>query len=168
MNDYAGANAPYDPTFDYFATQLGPEVLDKIKRPVLESPLDLSKDFFFEVLDVKSNYVPGGSNPFAQWPGSGQVPVVRIYGCSITGQSVCVNVWNFSPYLFINCPDPIANSKRQPNPEEWALKLEEALEKLIRKKEKRKGGSWASRNAAEQEPAAEIRHTPFQPMEARR
>jgi hypothetical protein len=49
-------------------------------------------------------------------PGSqqGPVPIMRMYGVTMEGNSICCHVHGFSPYFFVSAPSNFANSDCHP------------------------------------------------------
>lgn len=52
----------------------------------------------------------------AGMPGSkiGPVPIMRMYGVTMEGNSVCCHVHGFCPYLFVTAPEKFENSHCKP------------------------------------------------------
>jgi DNA polymerase delta subunit 1 len=143
------------PGFDFAATRLKASECNGMGRPEpTEEQLlawDAGKDeFLFQITTCKASYVsPKHSNTNRYWfsrlNGYGQVPVQRMYGVTETGQSVCVNVWGFSPYLFINAP--VGTTDETFDDDETIERLGTVLERLIEKHQARRkkqgfGGGW--------------------------
>lgn len=116
-----GASAPphvaSDGTpFNYMLHSMREEELAQWRRP---SPSKLpdakSGDYLFQLVTCKSSYMRP-SDIVPQWilawqpSGNDQVPVIRCYGTGLDGESVCVNVYNFAPYLCINAPEGVTPS----------------------------------------------------------
>nr|BAJ78774.1 DNA polymerase delta catalytic subunit [Panorpa takenouchii] len=89
----------------------GPEMQEtcsKWSRPDLPK-LDPKVDSIsFQQLDIDHyNEKPLPGMPGAQ---SGQVPVMKMYGVTMAGNSVCCHVHGFSPYLYVTAPKSFENS----------------------------------------------------------
>nr|BAJ78755.1 DNA polymerase delta catalytic subunit [Blattella nipponica] len=93
----------------------GPETLQtsvKWSRPA-PPPLNPAKDaLIFQQLDV-DHYT---GSPIAGMPGSqqGSVPIMRMFGVTMEGNSVCCHVHGFSPYLFVSAPSNFTNTDCHP------------------------------------------------------
>ncbi|CAN1169464.1 DNA polymerase delta catalytic subunit [Linum perenne] len=77
--------------------------LAKWKRPPLSQDyVSQSKSITFQQLEL--DYVVGDiRNDFLDnW--SGPAPIIRIFGVTSEGHSVCCNVHGFEPYFYISCP----------------------------------------------------------------
>ncbi|XP_069687440.1 DNA polymerase delta catalytic subunit isoform X2 [Periplaneta americana] len=71
-------------------------------------PLDPRQDaLIFQQLDI-DHYT---GSPVAGMPGSqhGPVPVMRMYGVTMEGNSVCCHVHGFTPYFFVSAPSNFTN-----------------------------------------------------------
>ncbi|XP_074334109.1 DNA polymerase delta catalytic subunit isoform X1 [Apium graveolens] len=77
--------------------------LAKWKRPAL-SPAYLSQstNILFQQLEI--DYVIGESHKELLPNSSGQAAIIRIFGVTREGHSVCCNVHGFEPYFYISCP----------------------------------------------------------------
>lgn len=53
---------------------------------------------------------------YGNMPGSqiGPVPIMRIFGVTDSGNSVCCHVHGFSPYLYVSLPDNFTESDLEP------------------------------------------------------
>ncbi|KAL1509230.1 hypothetical protein ABEB36_003999 [Hypothenemus hampei] len=74
-----------------------------IKRPIVPA-LDPAKDtLIFQELEL-DNYV---GNVYKGMPGpqTGMVPIIRMFGVTKEGNSVCCHIHGFSPYFYINLPE---------------------------------------------------------------
>ncbi|XP_052189553.1 DNA polymerase delta catalytic subunit [Diospyros lotus] len=77
--------------------------LSKWKRPTLSlSYLSQSQNIVFQQLEI--DYVIGESHKKLLPNSSGQAAIIRIFGVTREGHSVCCNVHGFEPYFYINCP----------------------------------------------------------------
>ncbi|XP_034247850.1 DNA polymerase delta catalytic subunit isoform X2 [Thrips palmi] len=84
----------------------------KWSRPA-PPPLDPQKDnLTFQQIDV-DHYT---GSPMAGMPGaqSGPVPVMRLYGVTMEGNSVCCHVHGFTPYFFVSTPNGFNDSHCKP------------------------------------------------------
>eukprot|EP00958_Prasinococcus_capsulatus_P026248 scaffold4725_cov367-Prasinococcus_capsulatus_cf.AAC.5 len=71
------------------------------RKPVPEiSPAD--DNILFQQLDI--DYTIGGSHPKHSPELSGQCPVLRAFGVTSNGNSVCVHIHGFEPYFYIMAP----------------------------------------------------------------
>ncbi|CAH1125416.1 unnamed protein product [Ceutorhynchus assimilis] len=78
-----------------------------IQRPPLVNR-DNSKDtLVFQELEL-DHYV-GNVYPGMPGPQSGQVPIIRMFGITKEGNSVCCHVHGFSPYFYVNLPNTFKN-----------------------------------------------------------
>nr|GEU98375.1 DNA polymerase delta catalytic subunit [Tanacetum cinerariifolium] len=77
--------------------------LRKWKRPGL-SPgyLNQSQSIVFQQLEI--DYVIGESHKGLIPNASGPAAIIRIFGVTQEGNSICCNVHGFEPYFFISCP----------------------------------------------------------------
>ncbi|XP_034247843.1 DNA polymerase delta catalytic subunit isoform X1 [Thrips palmi] len=97
------------------ATGEGPDTNQtsvKWSRPA-PPPLDPQKDnLTFQQIDV-DHYT---GSPMAGMPGaqSGPVPVMRLYGVTMEGNSVCCHVHGFTPYFFVSTPNGFNDSHCKP------------------------------------------------------
>ncbi|KAI8535591.1 hypothetical protein RHMOL_Rhmol10G0186100 [Rhododendron molle] len=77
--------------------------LSKWKRPALSPAyLSHSKNIVFQQLEI--DYVIGDSHKELLPNSSGQAAIIRIFGVTREGHSVCCNVHGFEPYFYISCP----------------------------------------------------------------
>ncbi|XP_046394149.1 DNA polymerase delta catalytic subunit [Ischnura elegans] len=84
----------------------GPETQQtsvKWSRPPLPKLNPEEEDLIFQQLDL-DHYT---GQPLKGMPGAqiGPVPVMRMYGVTMEGHSVCCHVHGFSPYLFVQIPE---------------------------------------------------------------
>lgn len=139
--------APPDLTFDYAKTRLTPEEAAAWQRPAVDSAA--AANLNIQLVSCKARYIRGSEHALDAWPGTGQIPVVRLYGVTATGASVCVHVRNFAPYLFVNPPvGAFANRHLESDMQYVASvadQLYEALNEFIIQEDKRK---WARAAAA--------------------
>ncbi|KAG8236213.1 hypothetical protein J437_LFUL016217 [Ladona fulva] len=93
----------------------GPETQQtsiKWSRPSLP-PMNPEKDpLVFQQLEL-DHYT---GQPMKGMPGSqiGPVPIMRLFGVTMEGHSVCCHVHGFSPYLFVHIPEGFDNSHCAP------------------------------------------------------
>ncbi|KAL2498566.1 DNA polymerase delta catalytic subunit [Abeliophyllum distichum] len=79
------------------------ERLEKWKRPALSSSyLTHSQNIMFQQLEI--DYVIGDSHKELLSNSSGPAAIIRIFGVTKEGHSVCCHVHGFEPYFYINCP----------------------------------------------------------------
>ncbi|KAG9457177.1 hypothetical protein H6P81_001685 [Aristolochia fimbriata] len=77
--------------------------LDKWARPTLsQAYLSDSKNIIFQQLEI--DYVIGESHNELLPNFSGPTAILRIFGVSREGHSICCHVHGFEPYFFISCP----------------------------------------------------------------
>ncbi|KAI4317080.1 hypothetical protein L6164_024989 [Bauhinia variegata] len=77
--------------------------LAKWTRPPLSSEyLSQSRSIIFQQLEI--DYVIGESHKELLPNSSGQAAIIRIFGVTKEGHSVCCNVHGFEPYFYISCP----------------------------------------------------------------
>ncbi|KAM7523503.1 hypothetical protein LguiA_013405 [Lonicera macranthoides] len=77
--------------------------LHKWKRPVLsQSYLSQSKNIVFQQLEI--DYVIGESHKELMPNSSGRAAIIRIFGVTSEGHSICCHVHGFEPYFYISCP----------------------------------------------------------------
>lgn len=92
-----------------------------IQRPPL-AKLDPTKDtLVFQEIEL-DNYV-GNIYPGMPGPQTGQAPIIRMFGVTKAGNSVCCHVHGFSPYFYINLPDTFTENDLAP----FKTKLNDAL-----------------------------------------
>ncbi|CAG9819660.1 unnamed protein product [Phaedon cochleariae] len=66
--------------------------------------LDPAKDtLIFQELEL-DHYI-GSVHPGMPGPQNGMVPIIRMFGVTKSGNSVCCHVHGFSPYFYVNLPD---------------------------------------------------------------
>ncbi|XP_020112061.1 DNA polymerase delta catalytic subunit [Ananas comosus] len=75
--------------------------LSKWKRPPLPESY-LSQSIVFQQLEI--DYVIGESHRELLHNSSGPAAILRIFGVTREGHSVCCNVHGFEPYFYISCP----------------------------------------------------------------
>ncbi|KAL3267213.1 hypothetical protein HHI36_011349 [Cryptolaemus montrouzieri] len=83
-----------------------------VGRPQLEN-IDPAKDtLIFQELEL-DHYI---GVPYPGMPGaqSGPVPVIRCFGVTKKGNSVCCHIHGFSPYFYINLPDSFVEADCEP------------------------------------------------------
>ncbi|KAL3630140.1 DNA polymerase delta catalytic subunit [Castilleja foliolosa] len=79
------------------------ERLAKLKRPELSpSYLSQSKNIVFQQLEI--DYVVGDSHKKLLPYSSGSAAIIKIFGVTKEGHSVCCLVHGFEPYFYISCP----------------------------------------------------------------
>lgn len=77
--------------------------LAKWKRPaVSQAYLSQSTNILFQQLEI--DYVIGESHKELLPNSSGPAAIIRIFGVTREGYSVCCNVHGFEPYFYISCP----------------------------------------------------------------
>ncbi|KAG0494350.1 hypothetical protein HPP92_005344 [Vanilla planifolia] len=77
--------------------------LSKWKRPALSpSYLSSSENILFQQLEI--DYVIGDSHKELLPSSSGPAAILRIFGVTKEGHSVCCHVHGFEPYFYISCP----------------------------------------------------------------
>lgn len=75
--------------------------------------LNSSKDaLIFQQLDV-DHYI---GEPFHGMPGAqtGSVPIMRMFGITKEGNSICCHIHGFSPYFYVSVPETFGNNDCQP------------------------------------------------------
>ncbi|KAI3451580.1 hypothetical protein Pfo_008245 [Paulownia fortunei] len=79
------------------------ERLAKWKHPALSpSYLSQSQNIVFQQLEI--NYIIGDNNKELLPSSSGPAAIIRIFGVTKEGHSVCCFVHGFEPYFYISCP----------------------------------------------------------------
>lgn len=74
-----------------------------IQRPPLQR-LDPTKDtLIFQ--EVELDHYVANVYPGMPGPQTGQAPIIRMFGVTKEGNSVCCHVHGFSPYFYVNLPD---------------------------------------------------------------
>ncbi|XP_024962996.1 DNA polymerase delta catalytic subunit isoform X2 [Cynara cardunculus var. scolymus] len=77
--------------------------LEKWKRPVLSTGYQSqSEKIVFQQLEI--DYVIGESHKELIPTSAGSAAIIRIFGVTKEGNSVCCNVHGFEPYFYISCP----------------------------------------------------------------
>ncbi|KAL5555418.1 hypothetical protein UlMin_037654 [Ulmus minor] len=77
--------------------------LAKWARPPLANDyVSGSRNVVFQQLEI--DYVIGESHKVLMRNSSGPAAIIRIFGVTKEGHSVCCNVHGFEPYFYINCP----------------------------------------------------------------
>lgn len=81
---------------------------DKLFRPPVGN-LNPGRDaFIFQELEL-DHYI---GNPYPGMPGAqtGVVPIMRMFGVTKNGNSVCCHVHGFCPYFYVNLPDEFSSA----------------------------------------------------------
>nr|BAJ78743.1 DNA polymerase delta catalytic subunit [Phraortes illepidus] len=89
----------------------GPETKVTSTRWSRPSPpiLDPRKDsLVFQQIDL--DHYTGSPRPGMPGAQRGTVPIMRMYGITMSGNSVCCHVHGFSPYFFVHAPDNFTNN----------------------------------------------------------
>ncbi|KAI5672299.1 hypothetical protein M9H77_12663 [Catharanthus roseus] len=77
--------------------------LQRWKRPQLsQAYLSESQSIIFQQLEI--DYVIGESHKELMPNSSGPAAILRIFGVSREGHSICCHVHGFEPYFYVNCP----------------------------------------------------------------
>ncbi|KAJ9536846.1 hypothetical protein OSB04_029579 [Centaurea solstitialis] len=77
--------------------------LEKWKRPALSTGYQSqSEKIVFQQLEI--DYVIGESHKELIPNSAGSAAIIRIFGVTMEGNSVCCNVHGFEPYFYISCP----------------------------------------------------------------
>lgn len=65
--------------------------------------------FVFQQLDL-DHYI---GEPDIRMPGAqtGRVPIMRVFGITKEGNSVCCHIHGFSPYFYVSVPDSFGNDQ---------------------------------------------------------
>jgi hypothetical protein len=66
------------------------------------------------------------------------MPVLRIFGCTKRGQTVCGNIHNYLPYLFIEFPYELFKRYSNQNQSEFVFELAKEMEEQFNLCEKKK------------------------------
>jgi DNA polymerase delta subunit 1 len=76
---------------------------DQFFRPPVGSLNPNDDTLIFQELEL-DHYL---SRPYPGMPGAqtGMVPVIRMFGVTKVGNSVCCHIHGFSPYFYVNLPD---------------------------------------------------------------
>jgi DNA polymerase elongation subunit (family B) len=149
------------PGFNFAGTRLTAAEANEIARPEptpeqAATWRNAKEDFLFQITSCKASYIsPLKTATHPHWlsrsTGYGQVPVQRLYGVTPTGQSVCVNVWGFYPYLFINAP--LGTTEHSFTSDAALNRLGKALESIVIRHQARQRGpgrvAFAPRQAEE-------------------
>ncbi|KAK9292029.1 hypothetical protein L1049_019983 [Liquidambar formosana] len=72
------------------------------RPPLSHAYLSQSQNIIFQQLDI--DYVIGDSHKELMPNSSGAAAIIRIFGVTREGHSVCCNVHGFEPYFYISCP----------------------------------------------------------------
>ncbi|XP_063229529.1 DNA polymerase delta catalytic subunit [Bacillus rossius redtenbacheri] len=76
-------------------------------------PLDPQKDsLVFQQIDI--DHYTGQPRPGMPGAQHGAVPIMRMYGVTADGNSVCCHVYGFSPYFFVRAPEGFTDSHCEP------------------------------------------------------
>eukprot|EP00051_Salpingoeca_urceolata_P010275 m.125101 g.125101 ORF g.125101 m.125101 type:complete len:1107 (+) comp16646_c1_seq1:2250-5570(+) len=101
----SGDSEVHDSSFvhDLESMDTSDDVVLSIKRPPLERPVNPATDkIVFQQLELEHHI----GAPLRGMPGPtrGKVPIVRLYGVTADGHSVCCSVHGFCPYLYTPAP----------------------------------------------------------------
>lgn len=85
---------------------------DHIRRPVVGNLEPKRDKLVFQQLEL-DHYI---GTPYPGMPGAqtGPVPIMRMFGVTEAGNSVCCHVHGFSPYLFVTLPDKFTQKDLHP------------------------------------------------------
>ncbi|KAI4369278.1 hypothetical protein MLD38_017738 [Melastoma candidum] len=72
------------------------------RPPVTEGYASRKENILFQQLEI--DYIVGESHKELMPDRSGPATVIRIFGFTREGHSVCCNVHGFEPYFYISCP----------------------------------------------------------------
>ncbi|CAI0428312.1 unnamed protein product [Linum tenue] len=78
--------------------------LAKWKRPALSADYVSQSKSIIAFQQLELDYIVGESPKELVGNWSGPAPVIRIFGVTAEGHSVCCNVHGFEPYFYISCP----------------------------------------------------------------
>nr|BAJ78751.1 DNA polymerase delta catalytic subunit [Euborellia plebeja] len=97
------------------------EIQHNWSRPPLPSLNNKTDEIIFQVIDI-DHYIGSAQ---ANMPGaqSGPVPVMRIYGVTQNGNSICCHTHGYSPYFYVTAPPKFTDRDCQP--------FMEALNKVV-------------------------------------
>ncbi|CAG9858096.1 unnamed protein product [Phyllotreta striolata] len=82
---------------------------DTFARPPVPDLSPLEDNLIFQELELE-HYI-GQVYPGMPGPQKGLVPIVRLFGITKEGNSVCCHIHGFSPYFYINLPKPLSNTE---------------------------------------------------------
>lgn len=80
---------------------------DTLFRPPLQKLNPTEDALVFQELEL-DHYI-GHVYPGMPGPQKGQVPIMRMFGITKSGNSVCCHIHGFSPYFYVNLPESFAN-----------------------------------------------------------
>lgn len=83
-----------------------------VKRPIVPKLNSQNEKFIFQ--EIELDYYLG--TPYPGMPGgtTGMVPIIRTFGITQNGNSVCCHIHGFSPYFYVNVPDSFKNEDLEP------------------------------------------------------
>ncbi|XP_072396309.1 DNA polymerase delta catalytic subunit [Diabrotica undecimpunctata] len=82
---------------------------DSFLRPPLSALNSKNDRLIFQELEL--DFYLGQVYPGMPGPQTGTVPIIRLFGVTKNGNSVCCHVHGFSPYFYVNMPDNFSPSE---------------------------------------------------------